>query len=169
MKLAFNCLIRVKGSALNGIHFLHEKHKKKEHCPLECSMVVAYEMLRKGLVRSSQYAKECVFDQRTWPDLTKVTPPPENGEETKEVDNIENFLSNSFASITKLGKKASGLEKVDEIRKFVYVKRALGTHARKDYKKIISKCVNLYTFFKTLGTCKHMEKYNIFKIILRQP
>ena len=146
MKLAFNCLIRVKGSALNGIHFLHEKHKKKEHCPLECSMVVAYEMLRKGLVRSSQYAKECVFDQRTWPDLTKVTPPPENGEETKEVDNIENFLSNSFASITKLGKKASGLEKVDEIRKFVYVKRALGTHARKDYKKIISKCVNLYTF-----------------------
>ena len=38
------------------------------------------------------------------------------------------------------------MEKVDEIRKFVYVKRALGTHARKDYKKIISKCVNLYTF-----------------------
>jgi hypothetical protein len=144
MKLAFDCLIRVKSSTLNGIHFLHEKHKK-DHYPLECSMVVAYEMLRKQLVRSSLYAKECIFDQRTWPDLTlgSATSTNETG-----VANAEKFLSNSFTEITMLGHNAQGLEKVEEIRKFVFVKRALGTRAREDYKNIISKAVNLYTFIE---------------------
>ena len=62
--------------------------------------------------------------------------------------NIENFLADTFATIKKIGRDAPGLEKVEEIRKFVYVKRSLGSHARDDYKTIISKSVYLYTYIE---------------------
>ena len=149
MKRAFRCLTELKRTPLNGIHTLTIMHK--EGAPLECSMVAAFESVRKGLVRSTLYKQELVFDHNTWPDLkTNPLPPPEKLGSThvgSVETTVDSFLTNAYQRLAFLAREAPDLDKkVEAIRSFLYVKRSLGDQAREDYKRFSHKSLYLYTF-----------------------
>jgi hypothetical protein len=152
MNRAFRCLHNVKRSPLSGIHALHQM--RKEGSPLECSLISGFDNLRKALTRSTLYKSECVHDHNSWPDLRSVAlePPAKEFIGSTRIVGLdfpkESFLRSAFQAMAFLGKKAEKLEKLEPIRKFVFVKRVLGQNAREDYKAVLGQSVYLYTYIE---------------------